>query len=342
MTETISYKAVRDVVDERLAAGVRVVGPVEVKPGLVQFATLTDSSSLLLNGFVHPANTAKECVLPRHEKLFGYRVSGDGVTLTDQPADPVPTLLIGCRPCDAAAFAIVDKVMNWDFRDSQYNAKRSALTVVTVACQAWDEGCFCTTVGLGPAAGRGSDVLLLDTEDGGFEVRSLTDRGRALMSGRITTGGPVAEEPIGPPPRVDLDELGEALRNSHDSAAWMAEGLRCIGCGACTYTCPTCHCFDIVDESHGNEGCRVRNWDSCQFRMFTLHATGHNPRADQAARQRQRSLHKFVIYPEKFGDYLCTGCGNCLRSCPVGLGVLNMLKAVATAPVGVEGRDERR
>ena len=96
--------------------------------------------------------------------------------------------------------------------------------------------------------------------------------------------------------------------------------------------------FDIVDEPHGADGCRVRNWDSCQFAGFTAHASGHNPRADQAARQSQRYLHKFVTYPEKFGDYLCTGCGNCHRNCPVNLGVLRVLQAVAARPAGGSGR----
>jgi ferredoxin len=101
--------------------------------------------------------------------------------------------------------------------------------------------------------------------------------------------------------------------------------LRCLGCGACAYTCPTCHCFDIVDEGNAAGGARVKNWDSCQFPMFTMHASGHNPRSTQGQRQRQRIQHKFRIYPEKFGETLCTGCGNCTRNCPVELGVLNTL-----------------
>ena len=62
--------------------------------------------------------------------------------------------------------------------------------------------------------------------------------------------------------------------------------------------------------------------------MFTLHAAGHNPRSQQAQRQRQRIYHKFRIYPEKFGTLLCTGCGNCTRNCPVGLGVRPVLSAM--------------
>jgi ferredoxin len=63
--------------------------------------------------------------------------------------------------------------------------------------------------------------------------------------------------------------------------------------------------------------------------MFTAHASGHNPRGDQACRQRQRIYHKFQTYPKKFGPLLCTGCGNCTRNCPAGLGVLPVLKTIA-------------
>ena len=85
----------------------------------------------------------------------------------------------------------------------------------------------------------------------------------------------------------------------------------------------------MVDEGNASAGHRVRNWDACQFAMFTLHASGHNPRNVQSQRQRQRIHHKFQIYPEKFGEVLCTGCGNCTRNCPAGLGVLSVLKTIA-------------
>ena len=76
------------------------------------------------------------------------------------------------------------------------------------------------------------------------------------------------------------------------SPAWV--------CGACAYTCPTCHCFDIADEGNPRGWARVKNWESCQFSLFTAHASGHNPRESQP--QRQRIFHKFRIYPEKFGE----------------------------------------
>ena len=72
----------------------------------------------------------------------------------------------------------------------------------------------------------------------------------------------------------------------------------------------------------------MKNWDFCQSALFTLHASGHNPRPDQGARQRQRLMHKFSIYPDKFGKILCTGCGNCTRHCPTVLGVKPFLEAI--------------
>lgn len=339
MSDCISQAGLRGLVDQWLAAGRRVVGPtrVEDRPGAARFAALTDSGQLLLAGFTHPVNTAKECVLPKSEKLYEYVRAGQQVQLREPDQPPVPTLLIGCRPCDAAAFPIMDAVMSWDFRDSQYHRRRAALTVVTLACSSWDEHCFCTSVGLGPAAERGSDALLLELPDGSYQVRVLTDTGQRTFSGHLQTSDQVADPPVGPEPAIDFASARQVLAKEFDNPIWAEVGLRCLGCGSCTYTCPTCHCFDIVDEPHGAGGCRVRNWDSCQFAGYTAHASGHNPRPDQAARQRQRYRHKLVTYPEKFGDYLCTGCGNCHRNCPVGLGTLPVLRAAGIRPPAAEG-----
>ena len=111
-----------------------------------------------------------------------------------------------------------------------------------------------------------------------------------------------------------------------------ALGVRCNGCGACSSVCPTCHCFDIVDEEEGvGRGTRRRCWDTCQAATFTLHASGHNPRDDQHARYRQRINHKFAIYPLKFGEVLCTGCGRCTRVCHAGQDLVEILQAIDIA-----------
>jgi ferredoxin len=335
MSEVITERALRDLVAEWIAAGNLAAGPVRVRPDRIQYAPLRDADALILDGYIRPANSIKEFVLPRHETLYGYELRGKTVELVDcEP--PIPrTLIVGARPCDAAALAILDHIFNWDFRDGFYNRRREALSIVTLACRRHDEACFCTSVGLGPAAEKGSDAMLfelgdrVDPADGLYEVRCITDKGRSLFRGRTQASDRTAETPAGPERRFDVSDVEAFLKNHFEDPIWSERSLRCLGCAACAYTCPTCHCFDIVDERRGARGVRARNWDACQFKMFTHHASGHNPRTNQAQRQRQRITHKFGIYPGKFGDVLCTGCGNCVRNCPVHLGVLGILQAAA-------------
>lgn len=324
MSGRISREALRKLVAEWLAAGKKVLGPVRVKTGLELYAPLDSAEALLLDGWIRPANSIKELVFPRHEALYGYRILKNRVELVELAAEIPEQIAIGAHPCDAAALAALDKVFNWDYRDEFYNRRRAATTVITLACAAHDDQCFCTSVGLGPEAERGSDALLCEI-DGGYEVRAISEKGRRLLGGLAgETACPTAQTSgaNAPPRRFDSAQVAAFAKEHFEDPFWAEHALACLGCGACAFTCPACHCFDMVDEGNGREGVRARNWDACQFPMFTLHASGHNPRANQGARQRQRIYHKFVMYPEKFGEILCTGCGNCARNCPVGLGVL--------------------
>jgi ferredoxin len=322
MSAVIRQERLRELAGLWAATGVVVAAPVEVKPGLILYARVADGTRMKLDGFIRPANSIKEFVFPRHEKLYGYRIDGRGVELSDAEVPDTPQVILGARPCDAAALPVLDHIFDWDYRDEFYFRRRAATTVVTLACASHDGACFCTSVGLGPAHEKGSDALLLDLGGGEYEVRALTGKGRALFEGAAAPSGRSAPEIAGPPVRFKNPEV------EFDSPVYQRRTLSCLGCGACAYTCPTCHCFDIADVGGPRGGARVKNWDSCQFALFTLHASGHNPRGTQPERQRQRIYHKFRMYPEKFGEILCTGCGNCQRNCPVGLGVLSVLEAL--------------
>ena len=330
MSQIISANTLRSLVETWLRDGQRVVAPVRVKPNLVIYQPVQTAEQVALEGFVRPANSIKEAVFPRHEKLFQYRVRDKQIELL--PAEPPaqPQVVLAARPCDAAALPILDHVFNWDFRDAAYNRRRALTTVVSLACQEHDPHCFCTSVGCGPDDPRGSDAMLYDLGDGTYEVRTLTDKGQALFVGQLQTSQQVGSASPGPERRASLEAVAEFLAGDFERPEWAGWTNRCLGCGACAYGCPTCHCFDMVDEGGTTCGARVRNWDACQFGQFTLHASGHNPRGVQSQRQRQRVYHKFHVYPQKFGEVLCTGCGNCTRNCPVGLGVLSVLEAMQT------------
>jgi len=231
----------------------------------------------------------------------------------------VPTVLFGIRPCEAAGFGALDAVFNWDTRDRFFNARMERLAVIGLSCTRKDDACFCTSVGGGPGATAGSD-LLLTPAPGGYLAEVLTDKGRALqaLAPEAFQADPgLAKEVVEVPATFDQPALTAKLKGMFEDPIWAEQALRCIGCGACAYVCPTCVCFDLVEEGDAKGGHRLRTWDTCGSHLFTQHASGHNPRETQAQRWRQRVYHKFSYYPERYGKLGCVGCGKCTRACPV-------------------------
>ncbi len=122
-----------------------------------------------------------------------------------------------------------------------------------------------------------------------------------------------------------------AMVELFNASFWEDLQFACINCGVCTFLCPTCWCFDIQDEVCGEKGCRVRLWDSCMFPLFTLHGSGHNPRAQKLQRVRQRFLHKLKYYVDKYHNGVaCVGCGRCVQFCPVNIDIREVMRLVVS------------
>ncbi len=284
---------------------------------------------------LRPERSIKEMFFPRTEKLFKYHYIDDGEVELKENEDFAPkTALFGTRPCDAASLPILDKVFSWDYQDNYYLKRREETCLISIACEEPDEFCFCTTLGLSPASENGSDILLLKLDEKSFYARVITPKGEEICSQAeelfADTSDKAPEGCEGPEIKTGLEHIKPWLDSNFENEMWEEPGLRCLGCGSCTYVCPTCHCFDIVDEGGLKNGARVKNWDSCGFGLFTLHASGHNPRPTQYHRYRQRIMHKFKYYNDKFELTACVGCGRCIKSCPVDLNLADILETINT------------
>ena len=314
-------------VDALCAAGIDVLAPTQTESGKVDMALVT-SSEQIIRSYSNTAFPLKRLFLPMSEVLLKYEKGENGdVDLEPESAEAKELVVLGCRPCDAAALGMLDKVFQWDYSDVAYQQKRDRTTVVSWACSEPEAECFCTSVGGSPQGSEQSDVLVFGSVGSAALMQANTAKGEKfieLLADAVTPAseGTKIPEPAKLEQKFDPQKVKGWLDDNFESDFWVEKSLGCLGCGTCSYLCPTCHCFDIVDEASWNRGQRRRNWDCCSFSLFTQHASGHNPRPDQAARYRQRLMHKFKYFPERFELLGCVGCGRCLKNCAVGQNLL--------------------
>jgi ferredoxin len=329
---TITESSIGTLLQTLAGSGHRVLGP-KLVAGRIEIADIKTFAEVVQNG--QSVVSAKGVVFPKVERLLKYRFDGKNIALEDVEPQAQPTVLFGLRPCEARAFHALDVVFNWDSKDKFFNTRMASTTVVGLTCTQADESCFCTSLGSRPDDTQGSDILLSPLKAGGFVAEVLTDKGKALvaLAKGILQPPPIRPDVIPPAtvaPAFDAKNLQQKLAAKFDSPLWAEQSLRCLGCGACAFVCPTCVCFDIQDEADTKQGQRLRAWDSCGMRIFTLHASGHNPRDKQSQRWRQRVYHKFAYYPERLGTLGCVGCGKCSRACPVDMNLKQHLAQAAS------------
>ena len=276
----------------------------------------------------------KAFFFPQNQTLLHLR---NGQAEEPRRADQRMTFLFGVRPCDARALLALDDVfLSDEARDPYYADLREKTVVISLACTRSMSSCFCTSVGGGPGDEAGADVSALPLK-ADLLLRAQTPKGEKLLSDAsdlLADAGPDSVERTEELLRevedqiasLSVDRSTQQLPRAWDSALWDAVGRKCLGCGTCSFLCPTCHCFDITDEVRGGGGRRVRTWDCCAYPLFTLHGSGHNPRPTPRERWRQRIMHKFRYAVENFDIPFCVGCGRCVRSCPAGLDLRTALK----------------
>lgn len=315
-----------------------VYAPVR-QESFLAFQPLTDPCQADLTSRTIPRYPAKALFLPQSEVMF--KVCQEGRFASHEESEESSRrkqrLILGIRPCDLRAIQVLDDVfLTGKNPDPYWARKRETTTMVALGCHLPGPECFCTSVGTGPfdsCGASGADVMLTRL-DNGYTAEVYTQKGQILFESlaEATSSHIQAVREIQSSASAKVAKpfttqgITDRLYALFESDFWDKVQKSCLGCGACTFLCPTCHCFDIVDETQRRE--RVRNWDSCMFRIYSQEASGYNPRPGVKERLRQRIMHKFAYLPQRIQKTGCTGCGRCVRFCPVNLDIRAVIRAI--------------
>jgi ferredoxin len=307
--------------------------------GVSQARFLPYCEGMTLTGKLNTVRSAKDLFFPQVENLVNFKMSGKKIEVIENRDPAEPFIVFGVRACDCRSFDILDRVFLEEPADTYYQIRRENGTVITLACSRPAETCFCGVFGIDAADPQG-DVTCWMTEDALY-WRSNTPKGDALTAklailpdcddAAVRSQQEKSRDILNKLPLNALDLTGfdgNHLMDWFNHPAWAELSESCLGCGTCTFVCPTCQCYDVQDFDTGKEIKRFRCWDSCMYSDFTMMAHGTN-RPTQKERFRQRFMHKLVYFPNNNeGIFGCVGCGRCLRKCPIHMNIVKVAKAL--------------
>ena len=152
---------------------------------------------------------------------------------------PPALALVGIPPCDLQGLAYLDQVFA---EDLLYHRRRARLFLVGALCTPSDR-CFCPPREDFPACDLFLDEnrLWCGSAAGARILRTLE---LAPLPGDVPLPAAVFDK-SGEGWPTDLERL--FLASGHQ--VWAEAASRCLSCGACSAVCPTCYCYDVVDEA---------------------------------------------------------------------------------------------
>ena len=322
----------------KIAENAKLYLPIDNSDGTASYGEWSEGT--VWSNALNTTKSPKDFFFPQTEDLMKFKTEGKNIEVIDVRRECEDFVIFGVRACDVKSFDILDRVFLTEPRDSYYAMKRAHGIIVSVACQKPAETCFCGTFGIDATEPAG-DVTAWKSEDALY-LRANTEKGSALLdklADLLEDGSDEAVTAQKEKTKKILDKLplkelttdafgGGKTKELFDDPAWDALSATCLGCGTCTFVCPTCQCYDIKDFNTGNGVVRYRCWDSCMYSEFTRMAHGNN-RLTQKERFRQRFMHKLVYFPENNdGMFSCVGCGRCLAKCPISMNIVKVMKKI--------------
>jgi len=282
-----------------------------------------------------PSKPPKKFIIPQEEIYLLFYKPEQKIVQKEIFRKEEKKVLFGLYPCDAKSIEIIDLNFLKDPKDPYYVKRRESLLLVTEACAHLSTHCFCTSLGDNPFDRRG-DIFTFAIKEY-YLAEPLSDRGREAILWNNFANATEDDRNLLEKAKKEIDKnleqfdfknIHKILYQKYEDKIWNELAFKCVNCGACTFYCPTCYCFDVQDVERTNWGYRERVWDSCMFTIYSQETSGHNPRSAKMTRLRNKVMHKFAYCQTSYGEYGCVGCGRCIDICPVGFDIRETLKTL--------------
>lgn len=309
-----------------LAQNNKVAAPIAKGFNNYAFEEVKDSSKIALN-YIPTILPPKKYFMPKHENILKYDTSkGQDMEAIVEYGKVV---LFGIHTCDLAGIQCLNIVFSDRPKDYNYLIRKNKILIIGLECNDYcDEHASCTLVDNHMPNG-GYDLFFTDLGDyfiihintkGGEDIIENTKLFKKAENSHLralATMRKKKREIFKNEVAIEPENISPLFDKSYDANTWEDLNNKCISCGNCTNVCPTCYCFDVIDDVNLDlkTGLRYRKWDSCQVEPFASVSGGENFRKKRSDRQRHRYYRKFKYPVDRYSRFFCTGCGRCTRTC---------------------------
>ena len=256
--------------------------------------------------------SAKEVLLPINH-ITEVKYNGQSMKIDN---DNKKRLII-LRSCDVHAIKRID---NKFLNDEYYRARRENVKFMVMECPKAFDTCFCVTMGTNETEDYSlgirflEDGILIKNKDNDFD-RYFDDSAKKYeFAMRFAKEN---QTKVNIPDMKEWDR--ETLLKAKSLKLWDEYKKRCIGCGSCNMSCPTCTCLTTNEIENENTGVvEIRRiWSGCQLVKSSAFEGGKKLSEIVPTRIRQRVFDKFYMPKlETSKEQICVGCGRCTDNCP--------------------------
>lgn len=234
--------------------------------------------------------------------------------------------LFGLKSCDIKALEILNMAFaEGDLSYSFYEKRREETTIISCDCLEIADTCFCNKVGGRPYPTSGFDLnistlphygdILVEVGENSEKGQKIVDRDNHLFTKATDEEIKLRRERRGK--MINKAEsnnsyfevtpkIGKAAR---EAPFWEKYSTKNCHCTAYTLACPTSLSLQIIQGQDDRKQVADKVWDSATSKDIFQELESDDP---TDSRVKEMFYDKFKQYHKQFGEFGCSGCGNCI------------------------------